>query len=177
MTKVCNVCERTKPLDQFRSRKGRTSRAGYCLDCEKQKRRSWYEANREQVMAKVKEWTRQNPDKVSAYRRTSRARRLGEEQERMRERILTGYGMSAEQYAALLESQGGTCAICERPERTGRNMPVDHCHETGQVRGLLCTSCNLGLGRFADDPTRLRAAADYLERAALAVVPQDPTCH
>ncbi|WP_406168959.1 endonuclease VII domain-containing protein [Streptomyces sp. NBC_00996] len=148
----------------------------YCLDCEKAKKRAWYEANRERVMAKVKDWSRKNPDKVSAYRRTSRARRIGREQVRIRERVLAGYGMDAEQYAALFQAQGGVCAICKRPEVTGRSMPVDHCHETGEVRGLLCTSCNLGLGRFADDPVRLRAAADYLERAAIAVVRQDPTC-
>jgi hypothetical protein len=66
--------------------------------------------------------------------------------------------------------QGGVCAICSRPEtrpdRSGnpQRLSVDHCHETGQVRGLLCHSCNITLGVARDDPEHLRAMADYVER-------------
>jgi hypothetical protein len=76
------------------------------------------------------------------------------------------YGITAEQFAKMLEDQGGACAICRRSDWPGRhNSPcVDHNHTTGAVRGLLCDSCNQGLGRFGDDPIKLRSAADYLER-------------
>jgi len=74
-----------------------------------------------------------------------------------------GIDLTWEEHQAMLEAQQGRCAICERP----MDQPhVDHCHDTGKVRGLLCSSCNNGLGRFADDPARLRAAATYLERAS-----------
>jgi hypothetical protein len=79
-------------------------------------------------------------------------------------------GMTTEQYDAMLAAQDGTCAICGRPEtmihRVGRvpRLAVDHDHKTGVVRGLLCGNCNHGLGKFQDDPARLRAAADYIER-------------
>ena len=72
--------------------------------------------------------------------------------------------------------QDGLCAICGRPESMDRSIATDHCHETGLNRGLLCGNCNNGLGRFDDDPARLRAAADYIElwrvtHAAQIVVP------
>ena len=71
---------------------------------------------------------------------------------------------SGEDYDALLARQGGVCAICRKNHPLG----VDHCHLFNEVRGLLCNKCNLGLGMFDDDPDRLRAAADYLERSRRA---------
>lgn len=71
------------------------------------------------------------------------------------------YGLAPGTYEDLFEAQHGRCAICGRqPE--GRNLSVDHNHTTGRVRGLLCGPCNRGLGFFADDPERLRAAILYL---------------
>lgn len=68
---------------------------------------------------------------------------------------------TVEEYADLLELQGGRCAICRRwPGK--RRLAVDHCHATGTVRGLLCMRCNAGLGLFRDDFEAMQAAADYL---------------
>jgi predicted nucleic acid-binding Zn ribbon protein len=77
------------------------------------------------------------------------------------------YGLSQDEYEAMLARQGGGCAICGTTDWPGKDHRphVDHDHETKRVRGLLCDSCNQGLGRFADDPARLRAAAAYLEAA------------
>ena len=72
--------------------------------------------------------------------------------------------LSQEDYDAMLERQGGTCAICGNKPADGETLARDHDHVTGRVRGLLCRGCNTGLGQFTDDPSRLRAAADYLER-------------
>lgn len=74
------------------------------------------------------------------------------------------FNISERDYDAMLEAQGGVCAICRR-ECEHFALAVDHCHETKQIRGLLCASCNLGLGKFKDDPDRLEAAATYLRRA------------
>lgn len=76
------------------------------------------------------------------------------------------YGITAEAFDALLAIQGGVCAVCRSDEWPGKdNRPhIDHCHATGRIRGILCGRCNTGLGQFGDDPARLRAAADYLER-------------
>jgi len=81
-----------------------------------------------------------------------------------RSQLRTKYGLSPEQYEAMLLD--ARCAICGTQEWPGRgNKPhIDHCHTTGRVRGLLCKDCNTALGMFNDDPVRLRAAAAYLER-------------
>jgi hypothetical protein len=56
------------------------------------------------------------------------------------------------------------CAICKRPCSTGRSLAVDHNHETGEVRGLLCKACNQALGLFEDDTNRMTIAIEYLTR-------------
>jgi len=71
------------------------------------------------------------------------------------------FGMTLEQYNALLLQQGGACKIC-RSKNAGKELAVDHDHRTGKVRGLLCSGCNLGLGNFRDDPESLRLASIYL---------------
>jgi hypothetical protein len=79
------------------------------------------------------------------------------------------YGTSSAEFDEQLAAQGGMCAVCglapwvDDPARTSRPHR-DHDHETGRKRGILCPSCNLGLGKFGDDVARLRAAIAYLER-------------
>lgn len=70
------------------------------------------------------------------------------------------YGLTKGQYEALIHDHGGQCAICH----STTTLVIDHCHETGDVRGLLCHRCNVAIGWMMDDPAKLRAAADYLER-------------
>lgn len=72
------------------------------------------------------------------------------------------YGIGLDFYERLLTIQDGRCAICGDTE-DGRALAVDHDHVTGTVRELLCANCNNGLGRFRDDPERLKAAVHYLE--------------
>jgi hypothetical protein len=104
-----------------------------------------------------REWRRLNPDKVEVsadkyrekQRHTARKRR---------------YGITQEQYEGMLEKQNHRCAICET-DTVGRNhtaFHVDHNHDTGKVRGLLCDKCNRGLGYFNDNPDFLKKASEYL---------------
>jgi len=77
------------------------------------------------------------------------------------------YGITDEQYDAMLKAQNGACAICKRPERmfigsTRTRLAVDHSHKTGKVRGLLCSTCNTALGAFGEDPERIRKAIEYI---------------
>jgi hypothetical protein len=78
--------------------------------------------------------------------------------------LRTRYGLTLDDYKTMLAAQGGVCAICREPSTSAwGSLHVDHDHDTGRVRGLLCEACNVGLGNFKDDPARLRAAAVYLE--------------
>jgi hypothetical protein len=70
------------------------------------------------------------------------------------------YGLSVEAYKKLFEKQKGLCAICDQSSKM--KLAVDHCHLTKKVRGLLCNPCNLALGIFKDDITRLQRAIFYL---------------
>lgn len=108
----------------------------------------------EKVAARMREWRHRNPEKVRAQgRRNSRNRRL---------RLL---GLTTEQYASMTAAQGGVCAVCQQPSDHKLGLMIDHCHDTGTVRGLLWGHCNSALGHARDNPATLRALATYLERA------------
>lgn len=74
------------------------------------------------------------------------------------------YGITTAERDAMAKAQGHACAICRRPDGTGKSeaLHVDHCHRTGKIRGLLCGECNRAIGLLGDDPDRIRAAAEYL---------------
>ncbi len=77
------------------------------------------------------------------------------------------YGITVGQYMLMFNTQDGRCAICGKPETSQQNgktrwLAVDHDHATGEVRALLCTACNSGLGGFRDNPELLEKATEYL---------------
>lgn len=72
--------------------------------------------------------------------------------------LTTKYGITLEDYAEMNAAQKGCCAICEKETA----LVVDHCHQSGNLRKLLCNQCNVGLGHFKDNPDLLEAAAAYL---------------
>jgi hypothetical protein len=109
------------------------------------RQRIWREANRERSAQKSRTWYEANRDRVRA-----------------RSRFKT-FGVTAEQYQALLDRQGNRCAICRTTEPgKGECFAVDHDHATGLIRGLLCVHCNVGLGHFRDDTDLLELAVAYL---------------
>lgn len=85
------------------------------------------------------------------------------------------FGISLDKYEEILDSQNGVCAICNQPQE--KTLCVDHCHETDLIRGLLCDSCNNGLGRFKDDPELLASAIDYLSLNELELEEVDDCEH
>lgn len=113
--------------------------------------RQYYASHREQNLASNRRWRKNNPVRVAELDRI---------------RTFREYGISADDYDKKLEAQNGCCAICRSASSGGRTkvLSIDHDHATGLVRGLLCGSCNLGIGKFADDPERLVAAAEYLKQ-------------
>jgi hypothetical protein len=100
----------------------------------------------EEQKAKTRDWQKNNPDKRKAQR-------------------IKKFGLTLEEFNTLLEAQGHKCAICGYSDMGDPNFfpVVDHCHETGYVRNLLCMNCNMAIGKFKDDPELLRKAAEYVE--------------
>ena len=83
---------------------------------------------------------------------------------RREHKLQRAYGIGVEEYNQLLTDQGGVCCICQKECSSGRQLAVDHNHQTDKVRGLLCGNCNVGIGNLKDDPNLLRLAAEYLEK-------------
>ncbi len=76
-------------------------------------------------------------------------------------RVCKVYGLAPGQYAEILAAQDGRCYICRWATGASKRLAVDHCHETGRVRGILCGPCNQMIGRLGSDA--LRRAANYLD--------------
>ena len=148
--KPCPKCKERKPLSEF----GKTTRSlhgvsTYCKPCTNQMQKD----------------RRSTPEGAQAHRDASKSWREANAGRHADNNARWKYGVDHGTYDAMLAAQGGVCAICKTTEsgtRTKR-FSIDHCHGSKLVRGLLCVSCNNGLGRFKDDPVRLRKAADYLE--------------
>lgn len=109
---------------------------------------------------RAKEWASNNRE---WYLKSQRERYKNNPKKYRDGRLKYCFGITLEKYNNMLEQQKHKCLICEVDNST--TLHVDHCHETGAVRGLLCSNCNTSLGGFKDDPALLRKAAEYLERA------------
>jgi hypothetical protein len=139
---------------------------------------AYYKAHKDEILARRRRRRKADPayrEKLiaatQAYREAHKEefgeRRRRDPMTRRRHRLRCIYGMSLEEYDAMLDRQGGVCAICKKKPDAGKALFVDHCHVTGMVRGLLCGKCNSVLAFGNDDPDILRAAIAYLQ-AALA---------
>ena len=132
----CTLCKQDKPEECFTlvpGSKGRQGRHCHCKPC-RVKYNSDYQKRNPEVVKQTKRGTH--------YRAT--------------------YGITLGEYDKMNAYRGAGCWVCGKQGKT-RGLSVDHDHKTGQIRGLLCQSCNRGLRWFSDDPARLREAATYLE--------------
>jgi hypothetical protein len=146
-TKTCSKCHVEKPIEEFV--KTKANRSGYhswCRECFN----AYYRGKKPENAAKQRAWRKANPDKQAAYRR--------------KHHLKVNYGMSPEETLELLDRQNGRCAICMKHiEFSGRGgAVVDHDHVTGEVRGVLCSRCNSGVGLFEEDCRAMSRAIDYL---------------
>lgn len=160
--KNCRVCEKWKPLDDFYRMAGmRDGHRNECKACNLAEKKQRYQADPAKAIARVKEWQKANPERVKETRRLNNAR-----PERRRKQRDTYYrrtfGISADDFDALLAEQGGGCAICCSVPDRAASLHLDHDHVSGELRGILCLSCNQGVGKFRDDPELLERAATYV---------------
>lgn len=140
---VCPACGNSPPEDGFRT----------CSTC-RAKRRTNAQRSRPNRRQYHREWTAWNKYRTVGYW------------------LKSHYGISVAEYNAMITAQQGRCAIC-RVAPDGRRNPlcIDHDHVTGQIRGLLCSRCNRGLGFLRDDRQAMRALAAYLSKALGPVLP------
>ena len=147
--KICKSCSETKPFDNF----SRCSRQGYQSKC-KSCKSAYYKENKKEIAKKRREYYLKEKD-------------TPEYKARIRDTHLKyTYGISLNCYTDMLTEQGGSCKICLSTETKNSStdmFAVDHCHDTGQVRGLLCDKCNRGLGFLEDNIGTLKNAIKYLE--------------
>lgn len=167
-TKVCNKCGEEKALGCFHvDRARRDGRKASCRICTNKVKARWRRRNFQRVLAQKKDSYRRNREKYRAYNRSDKRRKNV-----FRWKLERKFGITEKQFDDMLALQAGCCAICgcEPDEANGHRhkhrLCIDHDHKTGIVRGLLCTTCNGGLGYFRDDPERLLMAYEYLTNLA-----------
>jgi hypothetical protein len=147
-TKHCTICFKSEPEVSFPpDKRGRWGISSWCRNCHKEKRQKWSSENPGYRMSRYY----RDPKKVS---------------DRKRDRF---HGLPEGWYDEQYHKQKGLCSICGNPQSNKRfyGLCVDHSHKTGDIRGLVCSRCNHGLGQFLDNPQALRSAAAYLEAEPL----------
>lgn len=140
MEKTCIDCKMLKPLgDYFKNTSSKDGHLGTCKACKARQQRERRKAG------------------------TNPKRYLKEAERRRNDHLQTNYGIDSAEYLRMYAEQKGVCAICKQTEaQEGRALCVDHSHITGDVRGLLCSNCNRGIGLLQDSPELIRNAFHYL---------------
>lgn len=135
---ICSKCKVEKEEQSFAKRKtpNGEKRVSICISC---------------CVEYNKQRRKEHPEKIANIERKYKFKKQ--------------YGISLDDYYEMLDKQNGTCAICKTdvPNKRTKFFAVDHCHTTGKVRGLLCSSCNRGLGLFRDNENLLFSAINYLK--------------
>jgi hypothetical protein len=149
LSKTCVRCGETKPMDGFKNRKdSKDGRRNDCRRCSMVRE----ELRRKQPAVKAKMLAAQSARRKRNYDPLANKNGM----------LRWRFGITLKEYDAMLAEQSGGCAICGGVDT--RALAVDHDHQTGQVRALLCGPCNTGIGHLGDDPKRILAAAAYLLR-------------
>ncbi len=155
VTRSCSKCGEEKPIEAFGlSKMHKNGRRSECRDCVNARHRQRYNSDpavRQRILANTRKSSSANPEVWK------------------RRYLMRVYNITLEEYNAVLERQGGVCAICGREEeiknpaaKKQSSLAVDHCHETGKIRGLLCFKCNTGIGALGDTVESLEKALAYL---------------
>ncbi len=158
--KKCRRCQEVKPLEQFHADPcGAGGKASRCKSC----KREYYtqpnvrERNKLRMRGVAAAYTDEQKQRRSVVHRDWRNRNRHHVRSTL---LMRAYGVTEEWYQETLTAQGGVCKICNKPPGGSRPLAVDHCHATGDVRGLLCYKCNR-LMSLVDNPPLLEAALKY----------------
>jgi len=158
ITKTCSTCFVEKPVAEFSKQSVRPDGLNVtCKLCLKARHDIRYKdpVKRQRIRDAGARWRKRNPD-ADAEKRLKRV-----------------FGITLAEYNELFEAQGGVCALCKKSESTKRmkkgegreRLAVDHCHDTGRVRGLLCFKCNTAIGALGDTEEAAQNVVDYLKKS------------
>lgn len=148
-----------QPISSFHNNRSmKSGKSNQCIICHNESQKVWREKKKlrepdwanEKARRLRKKWKEEDPYKVWKLKRNNVLKYT--------------YGISLDDYNAMFVSQNGCCDICERPASDfPKKLVVDHCHETGKVRKLLCGLCNQMLGSAKENIKTLQKAIKYLE--------------
>jgi len=148
--RTCKVCGEYKEIDNFQPQ-------GYqCRSCRNKKQQAYWASlpedirkQRQNSLEYKKEYAKRNSVKIKKLARAQHLKRK--------------FKMTVEEYDAILEKQNGVCLLCKNVCDTGNSLAVDHDHDSGKIRGLLCKNCNTALGLFKDNVDVMTRAIEYIE--------------
>lgn len=175
-TKTCNKCNITKPLDEFYwKNKSRGYRDSRCKKCRYEIQKERYnepEMSGERVCVwcnisqPIENFTPSKRNTGGRERACKNCRWIKRDKEAhktsgRRHTLMRNYGITLEDYRTLEIQQDYKCALCNKTPK--QKLAVDHCHETGRIRGLLCHSCNTSLGKLGDSVESIERVLRYLK--------------
>ena len=146
--KVCSKCNVEKELDAFRFHKNKQCYANTCKSCNYERDSAKRKARGDAYNATARAW-RKTPKGMISNRRGGWKRN----------------GIDPDKAEAYLLAHHGLCDLCgKNVEANGKALAIDHCHETGDIRGMLCSNCNRGIGLLRDDYELIKKAALYVRK-------------
>jgi hypothetical protein len=145
---------KTSDKERGRAKRYYENNKEYCI----KRQRRYYDVNREIARERTHRYYRKNRNKILEQGKRDRA---ANKEKYRASKIKYSYGLSKEKFDLIRESQNDLCPICSDPLRRPH---VDHCHETGRVRALLCNRCNVAIGMLREDMSIILRAADYVAK-------------
>ena len=149
--RVCRICgltaESDKELELFAKKtNSKYNRANICKQCQSKEAMRYATKDIDKKRKSCRDWHRKHKEKMKS------------------KRLKYYYGITLEEYNEMYTKQNGCCKICNKHRDSfSKDLAVDHCHTTGEIRGLLCANCNTALGLFYDDLDVLEKALEYLK--------------
>ena len=156
----CSRCETFKAADANNFQPSVITRgSGVCKPCKHAQKREYYRRNREKCANKRHEKRKEN---LEHHKKVVSLWRKNNPEKQICYNLKWKYGITLKEYKKMLASQLHSCACC-RVSADDEKLFVDHCHETGEIRGLICKKCNSAIGYLGDNVEGVMQAVNYLK--------------
>lgn len=158
------LAEARKVREKDRVRRSRENQSDEQRNARNEYARKWTQKNKDRLNAEKRDRLKNDPEYAAKINAKDRERYPKKAIGQRSNRLSRAYGITLEDYTAMYLAQDGKCWICKesKPPNGKGGLVVDHCHTKGHVRGLLCSSCNTGIGKFKESIQSLQRAIDYL---------------